>query len=87
MLKVTTPAAARMAQLLKAEGTTAVLRIVRRNKRLKIKVSALQPGDQTFAHNGKVVLAIDSKVSPSLSKRQLDLRQTDSGPRLKMLLH
>ena len=86
MLTVTPPAFARMALLLKTEEKNAVLRIIRRNKRLKIRVSSLRPGDQTFNHNGKVVLAIDSKVSPSLSKRHLDVHQTEDGPRLRMLL-
>ena len=84
MLKVSPPAAARMANLLTAKSDVAVLRIVRHHDRLRMMTGLLRPGDDTFAHEGRVVLAIDPRVARSLSLRQLDLRQTPKGPRLRL---
>ena len=82
MLQVSMPAAARMAHLLNAKPENAVLRIVRRDQRLRLRLGTVRPGDQTFAHDGRVVLALDERIGTSLSLRQLELRQTDDGPRL-----
>ena len=84
MLKVSAPAAARMADLLNDRPDDAVLRIVRREDRLRMRFGELHPGDATFAHKGRIVLAIEPRVATSLSLRQLDLRQTAAGPRLRL---
>jgi hypothetical protein len=84
MLNVSTPAAARMAHLLKTKAADAVLRIIRRKDRLKMRLGRLHAGDQTFAHQGRVVLAIDQRIGKSLSLRHLDLRETATGPRLRL---
>jgi len=84
MLKVSTPAAQRMAHLLSPKEDDAVLRIVRDKGRMRLRVSLVRPGDQTVTHDGRIVLALDERMDRSLSKRQLDLRQTDAGPRLNL---
>lgn len=84
MLKISPTAAARMADLLTAKSDNAVLRIVRRDDRLHLQTGRLRPGDETYAHEGRVVLAIDPRVAKSLTLRQLDLRETSTGPRLRM---
>ena len=84
MLQVSTPAAARMAHLLSARPDHAVLRIVRRDQRLRLRLGIVRPGDQTFKHDGRVVLAIDERLGTSLGRRQIDLRETDDGPRLRI---
>lgn len=84
MLQVSIPAAARMAHLLKTRPETAVLRIVLHKDRLRMRRGLVHPGDQTFAHNGRVVLALDKTMGTTLSKRELDLRQTDHGPKLRL---
>jgi hypothetical protein len=84
MLKVSTPAAVQLAHLLHPKAGDAVVRIVRRKNRLRLRWSLVRPGDETFAHDGRVVLALDDRMRRSLSKRQLDVRQTDAGPRLRM---
>jgi hypothetical protein len=84
MLKVSDRAAERMAHLLNAKSDGAVLRIIRRDDRLRMLFGHLLPGDQTFAHQGRVVLAIDQRVGKSLSLRHLDLRETETGPRLRL---
>jgi hypothetical protein len=71
-----------MAHLLNAKPENAVLRIVRRDQRLRLRFGTVRPGDQTFVHDGRIVLALDERVGTSLSLRQLELRQTDDGPRL-----
>jgi len=84
MLKVSVPAAARMAHLLDAKPGNAVLRIIRHKQRLRMRLDRLRPGDQTFAHNGRVVLALDRRLGTTLALRQLDIRETDAGPRLRL---
>jgi Fe-S cluster assembly iron-binding protein IscA len=84
MLTISTPAAARMAQLLSAKAENKVMRIIRRDDRLRMQVSLLRPGDQTFVHDGRVVLALDQLLNKTLSRRELDLRQTHAGPRLRL---
>jgi hypothetical protein len=73
-----------MAHLLKAKADDSVLRIIRRKQRLRLRLSNVRSGDQTFAHDGRVVLALDQRIGTSLSLRQLDVRQTDTGPRLRL---
>jgi len=84
MLKVSDRAAQRMAHLLNAKSDRSVLRIIRRDDRLRMQFGHLLPGDQTFAHEGRVVLAIDKQIGKSLELRNLDLSQTRTGPRLRL---
>lgn len=84
MFKVSIPAAARMTNLLGAKEEDAVLRIVRRDGRFRLKVSQMRPGDQTFVHGGRIVLVLDERTNESLSRRFLDIKHTDAGPRLKI---
>jgi len=84
MLQVTTPAAARMAHLLNTKPANAVLRIVRQDQRLRLRLGIVRPGDQTFVHDGRVVLAIDGRLGTKLSLRQIELRETEDGPRLRL---
>jgi hypothetical protein len=84
MLHVSAPAAARMAQLLNPKGHDAVLRIIRRKDRLRLHVSVVREGDQTFMHNGRIVLALDERMRSNLSRRHLDVGPSSTGPRLKL---
>ena len=84
MLRVSTPAAARMAHLLSARPENAGLRIVRQDQRLRLRLGIVRPGDQTFVHDGRVVLAIDERLGTKLGQRQIELRETDDGPRLRL---
>ena len=84
MLQVSTPAAARMAHLLSARPEHAVLRIVHRDQRLRLRLGIVRPGDQTFEHDGRIVLAIDEHLGNKLGQRQIELRETDDGPRLRL---
>lgn len=82
MLVVTETAGARLNHLLSTLAEDSVARIVRGKSRLRLRRDHVRPNDKTFAHNGRIVLALDKKMSASLSSRELELRETDDGPRL-----
>jgi hypothetical protein len=84
MLKVSLPAVERMTDLLLAKADDAVLRIVRKKGRLHLWVSQIRKGDQTFAHEGRVLLTLDGPTNKTLAKTSLNIRQTVAGPRLKI---
>ena len=82
MLTVTEQAGARLNQLL-GEGES-VIRIVQRRRRMRIRRDHARPEDATFAHAGRVVLVLDENIAQRLTARTLDIRQTDTGPRLRL---
>lgn len=84
MLTMTDQAGARLIQLLGDSTGESVIRIVKRKRRLRLRRDQARPQDATFAHDGRIVLVLDERVSRSLSSRTLDIRQTDLGPRLKL---
>jgi hypothetical protein len=84
MLTVTSPASARLAHLLEFKGDAAVARIFFRKQKFRLSVGAVRPDDRTFAHQGRVVLAIDARIAKLLAEHRLDVRETNSGPRLNL---
>jgi len=84
MLIVTTPAGARLAHLLESKGDSAVARIIYRKEKFRLGVGAVRPDDRTFAHEGRVILAIDARIAKSLAQHQLDVRETKTGQRLRL---
>jgi hypothetical protein len=84
MLNVTNTAAARLAQLLDASPKSSAVRIVARNRRLKLRRDHARSGDATFAHAGRVVLVLDERMARALSTRILDTRETTAGPKLRL---
>jgi hypothetical protein len=84
MLTVTDRAGARLAQLLHASGNDAVVRIERNKRRLRLHFDQLRPDDQTVLHNGRVVLALDERLSKTLASRKIEIRDTGAGPRLRL---
>jgi hypothetical protein len=84
MLTVTEQAGARLIQLLAASEDQSVLRIVQRDRRMRLRRDRARPHDSTFAHAGRVVLVLDEEISNRLAAGRLDIRQTDAGPRLKL---
>ncbi len=40
------------------------------------------PGDETFNHNGKVVLVLDQQISQLLGNKTIDLMTDDDGSHL-----
>jgi hypothetical protein len=73
-----------MAHLLSARPERAVLRIVDRDQRLRLRLGIVRPDDQTFEHDGRVVLAINEHLGKKLDRRRIELRETNDGPRLRL---
>ena len=84
MLTVTEQAGARLNQLLGEAGSESVIRIVQRRRRMRMRRDHARPEDATFAYAGRIVLVLDENVAQRLTARTLDIRQTDTGPRLRL---
>lgn len=84
MLTITETASARLGELLSDSPETEVMRIVRPNRRARMRRDQARPDDTVFTHQGRVVLVLDGSVADSLSARTLDLRQAATGPRLSL---
>lgn len=86
MLTVTEAASAHMARMLtEAQAPDdAALRIVPADGGLAVRVDSEHEGDATFAHEGKTVLLLDTKMSDSLAERTLDVQDSGEGPRLTL---
>jgi hypothetical protein len=83
MLTLTQTAGARLTELLAGSSDETIVRIVRRKGRLKLRRDLERAGDVTFAHEGRVVLSLNPKMSKELSRRTLDVRAIrNSEPRL-----
>ncbi len=62
----------------------AAVRLVLKGDRFSLKIDTARPGDTTFDHNEKVVLAIDEQVSESVADMNLDLKVTGEEPKLTL---
>ncbi len=60
----------------------AVIRVVAHEEKLGVVIDTVQPGDTTFAHAERTVLAIDAQISESLADKRLDLHVEDDQPEL-----
>lgn len=86
MLTLTDAAAVHLTELLTtAEAPEDVaVRFVRNEKGLAMQMDNERPGDDTFAHEGRTVLLLDSEVSEALTGRILDVEDSVEGPRLAL---
>jgi hypothetical protein len=87
MLTVTEAAKAHLAQLLTETDTSdaTAIRFVSEENRLVPTLDYASPGDTTFAHDGKIVLVLDTGVATVLANSTLDVRDTDNGPQLALI--
>ena len=60
----------------------AAIRMVFEGDELSFEIDTPRPGDTTFDHNEKVVLAIDEQVSELLANMKLDVEVTGEEPEL-----
>jgi hypothetical protein len=60
------------------------LRFRQTNGRWKLHVDHARPDDETFAHDGRKVLLLHRAAADALNERTLTVRDTKSGPRLKL---
>ena len=63
----------------------AVFRVVVAGRGVDLGIDIVRPGDTTFDHGGKVVLAIDEQASKLLADRKLDLRVTGEESQLVLI--
>ena len=84
MLSVSYTAAEHLAHMLADANAPedAVIRFVLDGDRFKLGVDTVKPGDTTFDHLKKVVLAIDEQVSKLLADRKLDVNVRGEEPEL-----
>jgi len=84
MLIVSYTARERLALLLAEEDAPddAAFRFFAERDGFRLAVDTARPGDTTFAHGEKVVLAIDEQVSELLADMKLDVTDTEEEPKL-----
>ena len=84
MLNVTMAARARLARKLahKTAAPNITLRFTRRTGGWSLRLDQPTPVDETFAYEGRIVLALDHAVSEAMSRRTLDVKKTQAGARL-----
>ncbi len=59
-----------------------VLRIKWMKGGIEMRPDKMRPGDETFEHNGKVVLVLDQQTSQLLGNKTIDLMTDDDGSHL-----
>ena len=86
MFKVTAAALDRLSRKLarkQAEDDVAY-RFTRRRSGWKLRLDRVRPADREFRHGDRCVLFLDTAVSQAMANLALDVRSTDSGPRLRL---
>ena len=84
MLTVTYAAGEHIAYMLSEHEVRddVVLRIELTKGGIKMQPDKMRPGDETFDHNGKVVLVLDQQTSQLLGNKTIDLMTDDDGSHL-----
>lgn len=82
MLFVTEEAARHLAGVLSDAPDEAVVRLVPRDDHLAMALDAEQPGDTTFSHDDRPVLALSPPIAEVLGDMTLDVERTPEGPQL-----
>ena len=86
MLTVTASALDRLSRKLARKKPTdgVALRFMRRTGGWRLRLDRARPADTEFTHDGRSVLLLDAAVSQAMTNMALDVRSTDSGPRLRL---
>ena len=63
----------------------AVIRLVAKDDEIGFAIDAARPGDETFAHAEKTVLAIDEQISELLANKKLVVEFTGDEPELRLM--
>ena len=61
------------------------IRLVLEGNTLTPQLDNARPGDETFDHEGRMILMLDAQVSQVLDDSTLDIEATDEGPKLILL--
>jgi Fe-S cluster assembly iron-binding protein IscA len=67
-----------------AAGASDAIRLVAGRGGWAMRLDQPGPEDETFDHEGRTVLIVDTRVAEYLEDRTLDVRDTEAGPRLKL---
>jgi hypothetical protein len=90
MLRLTEAARAHLAQILdqtEAPNEMTIRFVPTEGHRLVVYLDYARPGDTTFIHQGKVVLALDAQATHALTRHTVDLQRTRySEPRFILCL-
>ena len=86
MFTVTAAALDRLSRKLagKKANDNEAFRFTRRAGGWKLRLDYARLADTAFSHDGRSVLLLDATVSHAMASLTLDVRRTDSGPRLKL---
>lgn len=86
MFTVTAGALGRLSRKLagKKANDDQALRFTRRTGGWRLRLDCARPADTAFSHDGRSVLLLDAAVSQAMANMTLDVRSTDSGPRLRL---
>ena len=86
MLTVTAAALDRLSRKLARKKPTdgVALRFTRRAGGWRLGLDCARPADTEFTHDGRRVLLLDAAVSRAMTNMALDVKRTDSGPRLTL---
>ncbi len=82
MVTITYTAAEHIAYMLSEQQVDAVLRIMVARGDVEMEPDQIRPGDETFDHNGNVVLVLDQQTSQLLGNKTIDLTADDDGSHL-----
>ncbi len=82
MFTVTESACAHLSTLLAEAPNDAVVRLSANNDSLSMYLGNEQQGDETYEHEGRVVLAVESDLVGKLDNTRIDVEQTEEGPQL-----
>lgn len=87
MLTITDNARDRLTRklVLKNAKEGVALRLSRTEGGWQFRPDTARPNDVVFAHEGKNVLLLDEAALVAVKSMTLDVRDTDAGPRLRML--
>jgi hypothetical protein len=86
MLTVTAGALDRLSRKLsrKHAADAEAYRFTQKTGGWKLRLDQERPADTAFSHGGRSVLLLDAAVSVAMANLTLDVRTTDSGPRLRL---
>ena len=86
MFTVTAAALHRLSRKLagKKANDDEAFRFTRRTGGWRLRLDCARPADTAVSHDGRSMLLLDAAVSQAMTNMTLDVRSTDSGPRLRL---
>ena len=86
MLTVTIIARDRLASKLACRKVSddVAARLIRKSGNWKLRLGHARPTDTEIVHKGRIVLLLGRTVSKAMANRTLDVKETETGPRLTL---